>query len=99
MNITRVDTVCIAKTSWDGDVIKFAAVPIAERPYASSRPREFVLPSRTWQVRTTKYASPNLADLVLRKAQYFWQVSVGALESERDQLPHFPFSNIIIIIF
>jgi len=38
---------------------------------ASSRPREFVLPSRTWQVRTTKDASPKFVYLVLRNDQYW----------------------------
>ncbi len=49
----------------------------------SSRPREFTLPSRTCEVRTTEDASPNFAYLVLRnghwhcadrqdKVGYFW---------------------------
>ncbi len=49
------------------EVIKYAAVcRITE--LASSLPREFILPSRTREVRTTEDAGPKFAYLVLRNA-------------------------------
>ncbi len=50
------------------DVIKYAALCRITR-LVSSHPREFTLPSRTCEVRTTEDASPNFACLVLRNVR------------------------------
>ncbi len=50
------------------DVIKYAALCRITGP-ALFRPREFTLPSRTCEVRTTEDASPKFACLVLRNAR------------------------------